>query len=280
MGTGFMCDASEGHVNFSDEDLLRYGRMMIMEDVGEEGMARIRKGKVLLVGVGGLGAPASMYLVAGGIGELHIIDPDTIESSNLTRQILYSEKDLKESKVDVAYRQLSKLNQSCKIVPYREAIDPQNVYQKVQDVDIVVDGCDQIETKLLLADTCSALGKPLVFGAVQGAYGEACLFWPQDKHQQPSAIGQNSCLRCMVGDAQTYQAYGAKCHTVGVWGPVVGLMGAYQALQVLQWFVAPMQAKRGVLYLFDGKEGKSETIEIPRNSTCCCQHAGYSHKKS
>lgn len=156
--------------------MTRYSRQMALPEIGEAGQDKLRHAKVLIVGVGGLGSPIALYLAGAGIGTLGLVDDDAVGISNLQRQILYTEAEVGQSKVLCAARQLQALNSEVKIQSHPFRLDRDNVDELVESYDIIVDGCDNFATRYLLSDTCAALGKPYVYGAIQGFEGQVSVF--------------------------------------------------------------------------------------------------------
>lgn len=156
--------------------MTRYSRQMALPEIGEAGQDKLRHAKVLIVGVGGLGSPIALYLAGAGIGTLGLVDDDAVGISNLQRQILYTEAEVGQSKVLCAARRLQALNSEVKIQSHPFRLDRDNVDELVESYDIIVDGCDNFATRYLLSDTCAALGKPYVYGAIQGFEGQVSVF--------------------------------------------------------------------------------------------------------
>ena len=162
--------------DFTQEELLRYGRHFILPEVGKEGQAKLKQASVLLVGAGGLGSPAALYLAASGIGRMGIVDHDQVDLSNLHRQILYGVSDLKKPKVEAAEQRALDVNPSLQVVKHPVALSSENALDIVADYDLVVDGTDNFPTRYLVNDACVLLGKPNCYGSIFRFDGQASLF--------------------------------------------------------------------------------------------------------
>jgi molybdopterin/thiamine biosynthesis adenylyltransferase/rhodanese-related sulfurtransferase len=171
------------------EQLNHYSRQVILREVGIEGQKKLIDAKVLLVGAGGLGSPAAMYLAASGVGTLGIVDFDRVDKTNLNRQILHGYGDVGKAKVESAELTINRLNPEVKVVTYKEKLSPQNALAIITEFDIVLDGSDNFPTKYLLNDASFFAGKPYIFGAAVRFYGQASVFYPKDG---------GPCLRCMM----------------------------------------------------------------------------------
>jgi adenylyltransferase/sulfurtransferase len=254
-------------MGLSELQQVRYSRMTIMEEVGEEGQERIVEGRVAVVGMGGLGSPLAMYLASAGVGRLELIDDDVVEESNLSRQVLYTEEDLERLKVEAAYDRLVRMNGECEVVVRGEKLSSGNVEEVVSRSDVVVDGSDSMESKFLLSDEACRQGKPFVFGAVQGVMGEVGIFCPEGVNLG-GMEGEGSCLRCLYPQGLRVPDHLSRCDVVGVWGAIVGIVGSLQALAVLQLFVYPHRLRMGCMTFFDGMTYGSESMEVPKVLGC------------
>lgn len=154
----------------------RYDRQISLPEIGEEGQKKLRRARVLIVGVGGLGSPIALYLAGAGVGTLGLVDDDKVSISNLQRQVLYTESEVGLRKVDCAARRLQALNSDVTINTYPFRLNGENAAELIREYDIVVDGCDNFATRYLLSDTCEALGKAYVYGAIQGLDGQVSVF--------------------------------------------------------------------------------------------------------
>lgn len=226
----------------------RYIRQISLPEIGEEGQYKLKKAKVLIVGVGGLGSPAALYLVAAGVGKLGIVDADIVGLSNLQRQILYSEPAQGELKVNIAKKHLNELNSRVEVVSYPEYLNSENIARIISDYDIVVDGCDNFETRYLLSDYCMAMGKTYVYGAIEGFVGQVALF--DGKH----SIKTYRDLYPACGEVSEMERA-----VVGTTAAVVGAVQAHEVLKVICGYGEPLY---GRLWYIDLRTMQSGIIEL------------------
>lgn len=156
--------------------MIRYERQIILPEIGEEGQAKLKAAKVLIIGVGGLGSPIALYLAGAGVGTIGLVDNDIVSISNLQRQVLYTEEEVGDFKAICAAMRLTFLNREIRVNTYPFRLDKENAYDLIQSYDIVIDGCDNFATRYLINDTCFALGKPYVYGAICGFEGQVSVF--------------------------------------------------------------------------------------------------------
>ncbi len=173
---------------FTAEELDRYSRNMLLREIGEAGQEKLKNGSVLLVGAGGLASSAALYLAACGVGTIGIVDFDIVDLSNLNRQVVHGTEDVGRLKVESAAAAVRRINPHVKVVTYAERLTPSNALTIMNDFDVVMDACDNLETKFLLNDACYFLDKPYVFGGAVGFDGQAAVFWPKK---------EGPCLRCL-----------------------------------------------------------------------------------
>lgn len=235
----------------------RYIRQMMLAEIGREGQEKIAAARVLVVGAGGLGSALIPYLAAAGVGVLGIIDSDRVELSNLARQVMYETGDLGRLKVEAARDRVSELNPEIQINIYSEALTAENAARVMKDYDIIADGCDNFATRFLVNKTCVALKKPLISGAVAGWEGQVASF-------NPAHIPASPCYQCFLHpeapEANT-------CIESGVAGPLVGMIGAAQALEVLRMILGS-PALIGKLALTNGRTHQHRMITIHKDVTC------------
>ena len=235
----------------------RYIRQMMLAEIGREGQEKIAAARVLVVGAGGLGSALIPYLAAAGVGVLGIIDSDRVELSNLARQVMYETGDLGRLKVEAARDRVSELNPEILINSYPEALTAENAVRVMKDYDIIADGCDNFATRFLVNKTCVALKKPLISGAVAGWEGQVASF-------NPAHIPASPCYQCFLHpeapEANT-------CIESGVAGPLVGMIGAAQALEVLRMILGS-PALIGKLALTNGRTHQQRMITIHKDVTC------------
>ena len=249
----------------NDRDLERYARQAIMPAIGEEGQEKLLAARVLVVGAGGLGAPVILYLAAAGIGTITIIDDDDISKSDLNRQIIYRDGDVGSLKSPHAANAASALNPDINVSQLAVRLNSNNVEQLVTSHDIVIDCTDNAETRYLMGDAAHHCGRPLVFGGAVRLEGQISVFQSGVKGHFGSP-----CYRCVfpsIPDVQ--QAPG--CSEAGILGPVVGLVGALQALETIKLILGQPRTLTGRLLLIEGTG--SDFVEIQtvarRDCTCC-----------
>ncbi|MEK6976571.1 MAG: HesA/MoeB/ThiF family protein [Candidatus Thermoplasmatota archaeon] len=234
----------------------RHDRQTRLDGIGVSGQARIREGRVLVVGVGGLGCPAAMYLAGAGVGHLTLVDPDLIAPSNLHRQILFTSADVDKPKAEVARRRLLALDASLDIDVKPVALDARNAAELVAGHDVVLDCTDDLGAKLALARACAQAGIPLVHGAAAGWEGIVAVFDPP----------RTPCYFCAFPNP----APGASCSDVGVLGPLVGQLGALQAQEAIKLLAGLGSSLAGSLHLVDARSGLARTITLKKRAGCEC----------
>lgn len=241
----------------------RYSRQVLLPEVGPEGQARLASANILCIGAGGLGSPALLYLAAAGVGRITLLDPDRVEESNLQRQVLYSQADLNELKVEVAQKKLLEMNPDLEIVAVPEAFSPENARRLAQGCQLIVDGSDNFETRFLANEVASQMSIPLVYAAVEGFQGQVGLFWAE----------RGACYRCL--QPKHPQAPLKNCELQGVLGSVVGTLGLFQAQLALQVLISggepshPLYPQPGMLTLVDLSQVWSfSTVRVPRRPGC------------
>ncbi len=240
----------------NDNEFMRYSRQLLLEDVGMEGQEKIRAAKVLIVGLGGLGSPAALYLAAAGVGTLFLADDDTLHVSNLQRQILYRTADIDSPKAKTAQRELGKLNPLCQTEVFTERLDEENLQAIVAQADLVLDCSDNMATRHAVNKVCVRARKPLISGSAVGFSGQLLVI------EAPYAQG---CYRCLYPDLETPTR---NCRTAGVLGPVVGVIGTLQALEAIKLLAGASSPLSGKLRLFDGKQQSWRTLQLAKSADC------------
>jgi molybdopterin/thiamine biosynthesis adenylyltransferase/rhodanese-related sulfurtransferase len=226
------------------EQAQRYSRHLLIPEVGETGQLQLLRSKVLLIGAGGLGSPAALYLAAAGVGTLGIVDSDVVDATNLQRQILHTTERIGEPKTDSARQTLEALNPDVKVVGYQERLTSENIDRILSDYDVIVDGADNFPTRYLLNDACVHLAKPLVYGAVHRFEGQASVF---DAGRQR---GIAPCYRCLF-PAPPAAADAPNCAEAGVLGVLPGVIGLLQASETLKLLLGIGETLAGRLLHFD-----------------------------
>ncbi len=237
-----------------------YSRQTAMKELGTKGQRKLAKAKVAVVGVGGLGTVASLYLALAGVGHLRLIDQDTVEPQNLHRQILYTTRDLHYPKAEIAAKQLTKLNPLLKADPITENLNAGNAETLLSGTDCVVDGLDNMLTRYLVNRTCIKLHVPYVFGAAIGIEGNLSVFTPPT----------TPCLECILPNLLDDDL--PKCSTRGVLGATPGIIGAMQAMETIKLLTGIGTPLRGKLMVCDFNDMTFTTIDILKREGCpACQ---------
>lgn len=240
-------------MSFSQGEVERYARHLVLREIGGPGQQKLKAARVLIVGAGGLGAPAALYLAAAGVGTIGIADADTVSLSNLQRQVLYAEADVGQSKVEAAVRHLAALNPNVAVVPHPVWLDEANAREIVAGYDLVLDGTDDFSTRFAVSDACLAEGKVLVSGALGRWTGQVGVF-----HGQP-------CYRCLVPeippDAET-------CALVGVVGALAGVIGSMMALEAVKVIAGAGRPLSGRLLIYDALAAETRTVRIGADPEC------------
>ena len=241
----------------SPDELQRYHRHLILPGVGEEGQRRLKAARVLLIGAGGLGSPAALYLAAAGVGHLGLIDEDVVELSNLQRQVLHGTRDVGRAKVASAEDRLRDLNPHVEIATFHARLSSGNAMEIFGAYDIIVDGSDNFQTRYLVNDACVLLGKPNVYGSVSRFDGQASVF---------GAAGA-PCYRCLFRDPPAPGLI-PNCAEGGVFGVLPGMIGAIQATETIKLITGAGDPLVGRLLLVDALRMRFRTIEIARDPQC------------
>lgn len=240
-------------MSFTDDEVERYARHLVLAEIGGPGQQRLKASSVLLVGAGGVGAPAALYLAAAGVGRLGLIDEDAVALSNLQRQVLFATDDVGRPKVEVAAARLGALNPHVAIEPLIERITPENARSVVSRYDLVLDGTDDFATRLAVNAACVAEGRPLVSGALGRWTGQVAVF-----EGRP-------CYRCLVPeippDAET-------CARVGVVGALAGVVGSMAALEAIKRLTGAGETLAGRMLLYDALAGDARTVRIAADPGC------------
>uniref|UniRef100_E6QQ73 Molybdopterin biosynthesis protein moeB n=1 Tax=mine drainage metagenome TaxID=410659 RepID=E6QQ73_9ZZZZ len=242
-------------MEFRDDVLIRYARQILLSEVGEDGQERLSKARVLIVGAGGLGVPVASYLGASGVSVIGIADGDTVALSNLPRQVAYATEDVGALKTAQLKAYIIGNNPLVEVVehPY---LTEQSVRSIVADYDIVADCSDNFPTRYLVNAACMELGKILVFAALSRFSGQLAVFSP---------LG--SCYQCMVPEPPD-RAVAQSCVEGGILGPVAGLVGCWQALEVLKQILGIKPNMQGKLMLLDGLDNRTHMIRLIKNTAC------------
>jgi molybdopterin/thiamine biosynthesis adenylyltransferase/rhodanese-related sulfurtransferase len=248
---------SQPSPSLDPDELQRYHRHLILPNVGEAGQRRLKAASVLLVGAGGLGSPAALYLAAAGVGRLGIVDADAVELSNLQRQVLHGTRDVGRTKVASAESRLRDVNPHVELTTYHTRLTSANALELIRDYDIVVDGTDNFPTRYLINDACVLLGKPNVYGSVTRFDGQASIFGMPD----------GPCYRCLFREPPA-PGLVPSCAEGGVFGVLPGLVGVIQATETIKLITGAGEPLVGRLLLVDALRMQFRTIELARDPEC------------
>jgi molybdopterin/thiamine biosynthesis adenylyltransferase len=235
----------------------RYSRHILLPEVGEEGQIRLLQSKALIVGAGGLGSPAALYLAAAGVGTIGIVDFDVVDTTNLQRQILHNIDRIGQSKVESARETLASLNPDVKILTYNERLTADNVLQILSGYDVVVDGGDNFPTRYLVNDAALHLRIPVVHGSIFRFEGQVTVFEPY----------MGPCYRCQYAEPPPPEL-APSCAEAGVLGVLPGIIGSLQAMETLKILLGIGDSLRGRLLTFDGLSQEFTTLNIRRDPSC------------
>lgn len=245
------------------EEEHRYSRHLVLPQVGMRGQERLKRASVLLVGLGGLGSPAALYLAAAGVGTLGLVDADVVDVTNLQRQVLHHSESIGQPKVDSAAQTLQRLNPHVRLIPIDQRITAANARELVQPYDLVIDGTDNFATRYLLNDACALLHKPLVFGSIYRFEGQVTVF----------DVRRGPCYRCLFPTPPP-PATVPTCAEGGVLGVLPGIIGAMQAAEALKLLLEIGDPLIGRLLIFDALAMRTHELHLTRDPACplCGEH--------
>ncbi len=244
--------------SMQDEELLRYSRHILLDDIGIEGQTRILQGHALIIGAGGLGSPAAMYLACSGIGQITLVDDDSVELTNLQRQIAHTTASVGQPKVASAKETLLALNPHVQVNALAVRADAALLDTLVAQADVVLDCCDNFATRQAVNAACVKHRKPLVSGAAIQMDGQITVYDPRE----PSS----PCYACVFPPDHTPEE--TRCATMGVFAPLVGIIGAMQAAEALKILAPIGQALTGRLLMLDGRSMEWTQVRMPRKAGC------------
>lgn len=239
----------------NDRDFMRYSRQILLGDIAIEGQQKLLASHVLIVGLGGLGSPAALYLTGAGIGKLTLADDDDVHLSNLQRQILFTTDDIAHPKAQAAKLRLAQLNPGSKLIVLQQRLTGDVLKNAVARVDVVLDCTDNMTTRQEINAACVALNTPLISASAVGFGGQLMVLTPP---------WEQGCYRCLWPDDVEPER---NCHTAGIVGPVVGVMGTLQALEAIK-LLSGIETPSGELRLFDGKTSQWRSLALHRASGC------------
>ena len=241
----------------TDEQRLRYSRHLLIPEVGQAGQLKLLDAKVLLIGAGGLGSPAGLYLAAAGVGTLGIVDTDTVDASNLQRQILHNTERIGRLKTESARETITALNPDVHVVEHRLRLSAENVLDVIADYDVIVDGADNFPTRYVLNDASVILSKPVVHGSIFRFEGQTTVFAP----------GQGPCYRCLFPEPPPAEM-APSCAEAGVLGVLPGIVGSLQAVEALKLILGIGEPLIGRLLLYDALETSFRELRLRRDPAC------------
>lgn len=241
----------------SHEEILRYSRHLLLPEVGVEGQERLKAARVLLVGAGGLGSPAALYLAAAGVGTLGLVDSDALDVTNLQRQVLHGTAAVGGSKIESARARLADLNPHVRFEPFATRLTSANAFEILQSFDVIVDGSDNFPTRYLVNDACVLLGKPNVYGSIFRFDGYVSVF--------DARVGP--CYRCLYADPPP-PGLVPSCAEGGVLGVLPGVIGSLQALEAIKWILGVGQSLVGRLLTFDALKVRFREVAIEKDPAC------------
>ncbi|HQT80789.1 MAG: hypothetical protein B7Z60_01740 [Ferrovum sp. 37-45-19] len=241
-----------------DEDLLRYSRHILLNEVDVEGVKRIRNSKILIVGVGGLGSIAALYLGASGVGEISLVDDDKVDLTNLQRQVAFSTQDIQENKAIACQQAIQRINPAVIVKVYAERFTASLGAMVLPSVDVVLDCSDNFTTRHLVNRLCVQYKIPLVCGAAIRFDGQLTVFDARD--------GENPCYECLFPDNNHSQD--EACATMGVLSPLVGMIGSAQAIETLKLLAGVGQSLVGRLVLFNALNCDTQTMHYRQDKNC------------
>ncbi|BBB91924.1 HesA/MoeB/ThiF family protein [Methylomusa anaerophila] len=259
LGVVMMRFMGAGSMSFSNEQMERYARHIILKEVGVRGQQKLLASKVLIIGTGGLGAPAAMFLAAAGVGTIGLADGDAVELANLQRQIIHLTKDIGKAKVLSAQETINEINPDVKVIMYQKAADASNVVDiiKDRDYDFIIDGTDNFPAKFLINDACVITGKPFSHGGIIRFQGQTLTYIP----------GQGPCYRCIFHAPPPPDAV-PTCKQAGVLGVMGGVIGTIQATEAIKYILGVGELLNGYVLTYDALEMNFRKVKLPRDSNC------------
>jgi adenylyltransferase/sulfurtransferase len=241
----------------TQEEIRRYGRHLIMPEVGMDGQKKLKAAKVLLIGTGGLGSPLSLYLAAAGVGQIGLVDFDLVDYSNLQRQVIYSVRDVGRPKLEAAKDRILEINPNIRVDSYETKLSSENALEIIKDYDVVVDGTDNFPTRYLVNDACVLLGKPNVYGSIFRFEGQVSVF---DSRRGP-------CYRCLYPEPPP-PGLVPSCAEGGVLGILPGVIGTLQATETIKIILGKGEPLVGKLLLFDALKTKFRELKLQKDPDC------------
>lgn len=242
----------------NDQQLLRYSRHILLDQIGIEGQTKINQAHALIIGAGGLGSPAALYLASAGVGKITLVDDDEVDLTNLQRQVLHTTKRIGQAKVSSAKQALEEINPEIEIIAIKQRVDADRLQQLMQSVTVVLDCCDNFSTRHAVNHACVKYRVPLVSGAAISFDGQISVFDARDAN--------SPCYACLFPPDQQFDE--VMCSTMGVFAPLVGMIGATQAAEALKLIMGIGQVLTGRLLLLDAQNMRWTQIQVARNLAC------------
>ncbi|MAW54872.1 MAG: adenylyltransferase [Rhodospirillaceae bacterium] len=244
----------------SDDQLMRYARHVVLEEVGEEGQIKLLQSKVLVVGAGGLGSPVLMYLAAAGVGTLGVVDDDVVDITNLQRQVVHGTEDIDRPKVDSAADRLQSINPEVEVRKHPFRIVPENVLKLIGEYDIVLDGSDNFDTRYMINDACYLAKTPLVSAALLRFEGQLTTIKAYGEGDVP-------CYRCIFPHPPG-PGLVPRCEQAGIFGSIAGVLGTMQATEALKELLGLGRSLSGRLILYDAMNSDTRSLKVRRDPAC------------
>ena len=242
---------------FTNEQLERYSRHIIVQEVGVKGQKKLLNASVLIIGAGGLGAPAALYLAAAGVGTIGIVDADEVDLSNLQRQVIHTTNDVGKAKVKSAAETMEAINPDVTVKTYRTFVDSTNIMDLIKDYDFIIDGTDNFPAKFLINDACVMAGKPFSHAGIIRFKGQLMTYVP----------GEGPCYRCVFKNPPPKDAV-PTCKQAGVIGAMGGVIGSLQAMEAIKYIIGKGELLTGKLLTYDALKMEFHTIKLPKDHHC------------
>lgn len=242
---------------FTNEQLERYSRHIILQEVGVKGQKKLLNASVLIIGAGGLGAPAALYLAAAGVGTIGIVDADEVDLSNLQRQVIHTTNDVGKAKVKSAAETMEAINPDVTVKTYRTFVDSSNIMALIKDYDFIIDGTDNFPAKFLINDACVMAEKPFSHAGIIRFKGQLMTYVP----------GEGPCYRCVFKNPPPKDAV-PTCKQAGVIGAMGGVIGSLQAMEAIKYIIGKGDLLTGKLLTYDALKMEFHTIKLPKDDHC------------
>lgn len=243
---------------FSDTELDRYARHIVLREIGGPGQVALKNARVLVVGAGGLGSPALMYLAAAGVGTIGVVDDDVVDNSNLQRQVVHRDADIGTPKVFSAERFMRAQNPAIEVLPYNRRLTEEIADELIADFDLVLEGSDNFATRYLVNSSCARLGKPLIGGALSQWEGQISTFDPANG---------TPCYQCIFPEAPA-PGLAPNCSEAGVVGPLPGVIGSMMAVEAIKELTGAGGGLRGKMFIYDAMFAETRVIRLKKRDGC------------